>query len=159
MDSTLALNVLHIWHAACRRLPRPAQVPRAGRRAKPAAPAVTTMITAPSSPINASQLSPYLFTRPIYMDNTTLLAMLQQLVTENGTVNGHLFTRYGFVFGTAVGGGQNQYIERAFAGISVLNFLLPNVGGTSCAALARIILQESGERKRIRRAAWCPHVG
>ncbi|PNH11475.1 ABC transporter A family member 12 [Tetrabaena socialis] len=113
------------------------QVPRWWRRAKPARPGVTQLLAAPSSApsFTAADLNGYIYTRPSRMDRTAFLQFLEQLITANGTVNGHLFTKAGFTFGTSAPGGQQKYIESAFSASNGLDLLLPNVGGLSCAAL------------------------
>ncbi|KAG2425810.1 hypothetical protein HXX76_013435 [Chlamydomonas incerta] len=117
------------------------QTPTAGNRAPPYKPAVTTMVTAPQGgtpgQLNASKLVPGIYTVPLPMTNTTFLnEFLPNLIMADGTVNAHLFSQWGFTFGTAAEGGQNQYIERAFASESTLNFLLPNiVPGVNCSGI------------------------
>ncbi|KAG2490617.1 hypothetical protein HYH03_011009 [Edaphochlamys debaryana] len=115
------------------------QVPRVNRRAPPAKPGLTVLMTSEPGSFQPPQLMPYVMQMPQPMDNDTFLnVFLPNLITVNGTVNGHLFTQYGYTFGTSATGGQNQYIERAFAGPEPLNFLLPTVSGYNCTLLAAL---------------------
>ncbi|GFR42637.1 hypothetical protein Agub_g3573 [Astrephomene gubernaculifera] len=116
------------------------QVPDIKRRAQPARPNITTLITAPDLPASAAYgLSRSLFPQPLHLDNVTLLALLPQLVTPSGTVQGHLFTKHGIVFGTAADASPNLYVDAAFSGGKALNLLLPSSNttgsGLSCTAL------------------------
>ncbi len=113
------------------------QTPRPWRRALPARPGVTILTASPNAPpsYDVSNLTPYIVPTP-YIDNTTLLALLPQLVEEDGSVNGYLLSKYGFAFGSASDTGANQYIEASFSGEALLDFLVPNIRpDLNCAAL------------------------
>lgn len=74
------------------------QTPTANNRAPPHKPAVTTMVTAPrggqAGQLNSSELVPGIYTVPLPMDNTTFLnEFLPELISADGTVNGHLFSQ------------------------------------------------------------------
>ncbi|GLC69187.1 hypothetical protein PLESTF_000800000 [Pleodorina starrii] len=124
-------------------------LPRSSVRAAPAGPALTTLITAPQPPsLTAAQLGPGLYPTPLSspwalpsLDNETLLALIPQLVTPNGTANSYLLSMYGFTFGTTSDASQSQYVDSAFlqGNVSLLVPVVPGGGGgPNCSALTSV---------------------